>query len=112
MSKFALCALADGLLPELVKFGVSVTLILPGFIDTEIFNVNNKNELVKNINPKDHPPGWLKMPASQAASQIVRATTLRRRRKIITWHGKAGALAARFFPGLVAWGMKRFSLMP
>jgi short-subunit dehydrogenase len=108
MTKFAMCGLADGLHAELAKSGVSVTLILPGFIETEIFNVSNKNEPIK-FQGKDRPPSWLMMPASKAAAQIVRATTRRRRRKILTAHGKAGAFFERFFPGLVAWSLKRFA---
>src|SRR6185437_7835510 len=47
MSKFAITSLAQGLQAELAGFGVSVTLILPGFVDTSIFDVSNRNEPAK-----------------------------------------------------------------
>src|SRR3989442_5694620 len=42
MSKFAVRALAEALAFELAPAGVSVTLVSPGFVDTEIHEVDRR----------------------------------------------------------------------
>lgn len=108
MSKFALAGLSDALASELGSSGVSTTLIMPGFIDTEIFDVSNRNEPVKSRG-KDRPPRFLLMPAGQAADQIVRAADARKRHKIITLHGKLMVFLNRCCPGLVNLVLKRMA---
>ena len=69
MSKFAIRALALALGPELAPSGVSVTLISPGFIESEIRQVDNRG--VHHSHAKDPLPSWLPMPADVAARKIV-----------------------------------------
>ena len=96
MSKFAVRALAGSLRTELATRGVSVTHIAPGFIESEIFRVDNQGRL--------HPdwespvPGWLRMNTARAARQIVDAAARRRRERIITVHGKVIVFLQRHFP--------------
>ena len=99
MSKYAVRALAEALYAELGPLGVSVTLISPGFVATEIQNVDNQGRYREG--GKDRVPAWLKMSAEKAARQIVRAVAGRKREKVITLHGKLFVALDRFLPGLI-----------
>ena len=105
MSKFAVRGLAASLYPELARDGVSVVLISPGYVETDIRKVDRFGRL--HPDAKDPVPGWLRMPARVAAKQIVRAVAARRREAVITLHGKAAVIAERLFPCIVAWSMRR-----
>lgn len=94
-SKFALRGLAEALTAELRPAGVAVTLICPGFVESEIRQINFKGELT---DAKDPVPAWLVMPKAKAARQIVRAVASRRQEVVITGHGKFGAWIARHVP--------------
>jgi NAD(P)-dependent dehydrogenase (short-subunit alcohol dehydrogenase family) len=59
MSKFALRALANSVMPELRPFGVKVTLISPGFVDSNIRRVGNDGDF--HPGAKDAVPNWLVM---------------------------------------------------
>ncbi len=100
MSKFAVRALAEALRGELTPRGVSVVLITPGFVESEIRLVDNHGRL--HPNAPDTVPRWLRMPTERAARQIVRAVASRRRERIITVHGKLGVFLARHTPRLLA----------
>ena len=108
MSKFAVRSLAEALDAELARFGVSVVLICPGFIQSEIRQIDNQGQL--HPDAKDTVPPWLVVPTATAARDIVRAIRCRRRETIITFHGKVIVFVKRFFPCLLAWGMKRGSM--
>jgi len=107
MSKFAIRALADSLYSELAAYGVSVVLISPGFVATEIHRVNNKGK----FRPKARVriPPWLEISAEKAAKKIVSAVAKKRREKIITFHGKFFVFLKRYFPGLLGMLFKRLS---
>ncbi len=96
MSKFAVRALAEALAPELRPDGVAVTLISPGFIASEIRQVDNQG--VHHGHAKERLPAWLVMPAELAAKKIVSAAYRRRREAIITVHGKVFVWLQRFAP--------------
>jgi short-subunit dehydrogenase len=100
MSKAAVRALAETLRAELGADGVAVLHVGPGFIDSEIRRVDNQGAF--DTGRQDFVPGWLMMPASEAAQQIVDATLARRGEVILTRHGKLGASLARHAPGLVS----------
>lgn len=99
MSKYAIHGLADSLRHELREHGVAVTLIVPGFIETEIRKVDKRG--VYHAELKDRIPKWLRMPAGRAARTIARALLNRRREKIITIHAVLVILLQRYFPSLV-----------
>jgi short-subunit dehydrogenase len=100
MSKFAVRALAEALGHELAPAGVSVTLVSPGFVESEIRRVDNDG--VFRGEARESVPAWLIMPAARAARQIVRAIGRRRREVVITGHGKLGVFVQRHAPWLVA----------
>jgi short-subunit dehydrogenase len=108
MSKFAVRALADALGHELAPHGVSVTLISPGFVESEIRRVDNAGRL-SDAAP-DPVPSWLVMPTARAARQIVNAIGRRRREAVITGHGRAAVFVNRHAPGLMATLIRRFGI--
>lgn len=105
MSKFAVRALAETLWLELAPAGVSVTLINPGFVDSDIRRVDNRGHL--HPDARDPIPKWLRMPADEAARQIAGALEARRREVIVTGHGKALVFASRHLPGALGQILKR-----
>jgi short-subunit dehydrogenase len=98
MSKFALRALADAITPELSLKRVTVTLISPGFVASDIRRVDNQGTL--QAGAPDPIPQWLVVPTEKAARQILRAVALGKRETIITGHGKILVVIERFLPWL------------
>ncbi len=86
MSKFAVRALAEALYSELKSHGVSTTLVCPGFVDSEIRQVDNSG--THHPEAKDLVPAWICMPTDVAARKIVRAVEARKREYVFTGHGK------------------------
>jgi len=105
MSKFAIRALAESLRFELGSEGIAVTLISPGFVDSDIRRTDNRG--VVHEHARDAVPGWLRMPTERAAREIVTAIHRRRRERIVTAHGKAIVLFYRYAPWLVRWVQRR-----
>ena len=100
MSKFAVRALADTLRHELRPDGVAVTLISPGFVESELRFVNNKGVL--RAGGRDIVPSFIRMAAPTAARKIVNAIVRRRREAVVTGHGKLLVFTQRHFPGLMS----------
>jgi short-subunit dehydrogenase len=99
MSKFAVRALSISLAGELAADGVSVTHVAPGFVESEIFQVDKHG--VFDPNAPMRIPDWVRMPAPRAARKIVAAIRRRRREVIITLHGKVGVWLMRHLPWVV-----------
>ena len=108
MSKFALRALADALRHELAGDGVSVTLVNPGFVESEIHQVDNRG--THHPGATSPAPSWLRMPAPRAARLIVRAAWRRRGEIGVTRHGRAAILLQRHLPGVLSAGVRLFSI--
>jgi short-subunit dehydrogenase len=100
MSKHAVKALADSLRAEMSRRGVAVTLLAPGFVESEIRQVDNKGERHEHAN--DPIPPWLRMQTAVAARKMVRAIVKRKRVVVITLHGKVFVFIERHFPWLMA----------
>jgi short-subunit dehydrogenase len=86
MSKFSVRAFTEALYWEMKPLGVSVTLVCPGFVKTEIRKVNNRGEYRERA--EEPVPEWLMMGASVAAKQIIRAIERKKPEAVITFHGK------------------------
>ena len=99
MSKFAVRGFAESLAHELAPHGVAVTLVSPGFIESEIRHVDNQGRW--HADAPGGPPKLLIMPAATAARHIVRAVARRRRESVITRHGKLTVFLQRHVPWLV-----------
>jgi short-subunit dehydrogenase len=98
MSKFAVRALADALTPELAPRGVTVTLISPGFVASDIRRTDNQGAL--QADAPEPVPAWLVVPTDTAVRQILRAVARGRSEAIITGHGKILVAIERFLPWL------------
>ena len=98
MSKFALRALADAVTPELALSRVTVTLISPGFVASDIRRVDNQGTL--HAGAADPIPQWLVVPTETAVRQILRAVARGKREAIITGHGKVLVAIERCLPWL------------
>ena len=107
MSKFALRGLAESITPELRRAGVTVTLLTPGFVASNIRRVDNAGTF--HPRARDSAPTWLPMSTDRAVRQILRAVASGKREKIITFHGKAMVAMARFQPWLIRLLADRFS---
>jgi NAD(P)-dependent dehydrogenase (short-subunit alcohol dehydrogenase family) len=100
MSKYAVRSLADALFHELRPKGIAVTLISPGFVESDFRQVDNRG--VHHPGARDPVPAWLAMPKETAARKIARAIANRRREIILTGHGKLAVFCQRHFPGLMS----------
>ena len=109
MSKFAVRGLAASLGHELAEHGASVTLISPGFIESEIRQVDNRG-VRRAEKPAPPIPAALVMATPTAARKIVSAVARRRREVVITGFGKAAVLLQRHLPGLLAAIIRRFAI--
>ena len=109
MSKFAVHGLAAALGHELARSGVSVTLISPGFVESEIHQVDNHGVWRPSTRSRQVPAA-LVMATPTAARKIVRAVARRRREVVITGFGKAAVLLQRHVPGLLAAIIRRFGI--
>jgi len=99
MSKFAVRSLADALFHELRPKGIAVTLVSPGFIESDFRQVDNKG--VHHPGADDPYPKWIVMPAETAARKIVRAIARGRREIVLTGHGKLAVFLQRHLPGVL-----------
>jgi short-subunit dehydrogenase len=91
--------LANAITPELAVYGVTVTLISPGFVASNIRRVDNRGTLHSEAG--DPIPAWLVMPTPEAVRQILRAVARGKREAVITAHGRALVLIERFAPWLI-----------
>ena len=99
MSKFAVRALANSITPELAQLGVALTLISPGFVESNIRRVDNRGKL--HADAPEPLPGWLVMSRSKATRQILRAAARGQREAIITGHGRILVALERFAPWII-----------
>jgi short-subunit dehydrogenase len=99
MSKFALRALANSITPELAPSGVALTLISPGFVESNIRRVDNRGIL--HPEAPEPLPGWLVVDRRKAARHILSAVARRRREAVVTGHGRLLVAIERFAPWIL-----------
>jgi short-subunit dehydrogenase len=99
MSKFALRALANSITPELARLGVALTLLSPGFVESNIRRVDNRGTLHSEV--AEPMPAWLVMSRAKAVRQILRGVARRRREVIVTGHGRALIALERLAPWII-----------
>lgn len=99
MSKFAVRALATSITPELARAGVSVTLLSPGFVASNIRKVDNSGHF--HAESPEPMPAWLVVDTARACREILRAVAARRPEVIITGHGKLLVALERFAPWIL-----------
>jgi short-subunit dehydrogenase len=104
-SKFAVRGLAEALGHELRPHGVSVTLLSPGLVESELRRVDNRGIL--HPQAPEPVPAWLLVPTDRAARAMVRAIARRRREAVVTGHAKVLVWCQRHLPWLVAAVIRR-----
>jgi NAD(P)-dependent dehydrogenase (short-subunit alcohol dehydrogenase family) len=98
-SKHAMAGFFDTLRIELAPYGVSVTVVYPGFVDTRVRE--------RALGPDGQPLGWSPvqeekvMKASTCAQIILKAAAKRRREEVMTLRGKLGQWLKLIAPALV-----------
>lgn len=100
-SKFALRALCQSLSQELAPDGVSVTHVCPGYVATEIRQVDEQG--VFQAEQKEHIPPLLLRSTETTAKQIIKAIARRQPEQVLTSYGKLVVLLQRHVPWLVSW---------
>jgi short-subunit dehydrogenase len=108
MSKHAVRALSEALRHEWRGRGIAVTLLAPGFVDSEIRKVDNQGRF--NSEAPDDLPRWLPMDTAVAARKMVSATLRRKREAVITGHGHIAVFLARHTPGLLDFLIRHFAV--
>jgi NAD(P)-dependent dehydrogenase (short-subunit alcohol dehydrogenase family) len=104
-SKAAVRAIGYTLAAEMHGTGVAVTTIHPGFVESEIAQVDNRGVL--DPRRKDPRPASLMWSSERAAKRMVDAIAKRRRDVVVTGHGKIGAFFGTHLSGLVFAGLAR-----
>src|SRR5438093_3633654 len=89
--------------------GVGVTLICPGFVESELAQVDNRG-VYRPAARRRAIPRLIVMSAERAARKIVTAIARRRRETVITGFGKVAVFLQRNVPWLVAAGISRFAI--
>lgn len=104
-SKAALRMMGLSLAVELHGTGVSVSLLHPGFVESEIAQVDNEGR--HDPSRVDKRPKNLMWPADRAAKSMADALAARKREHVFTGHGKVGAFLGQHTPGLLHFAMTR-----
>lgn len=99
MSKFAVRAFIEGMDQEWAPRGVAAVHIAPGFVASEIRQVDRRG--VHHESAEDPAPTWLRLPAERAAREMADGVEARRPLCIVTGHGKLLVGLTRVAPGLL-----------
>ena len=104
-SKAAVHAIGSTLSMEIQDSGVSCTTVYPGFVASEIAQIDAHGE--HHPEWKDRRPAQLIWDTDDAARVIVRAAHKRKREFVFTGHGKLGVFFARHLPGTLHFLLSR-----
>jgi len=104
-SKHALMALCNCLRQELHGTEVTLTNLLPGLVDSEIFQIDNDG--VRHENWGDRRPRRFKWPADRAAKVMADAIESRRSEFTFTGHGRLLGFLGQHAPRPLYWAMTR-----
>jgi short-subunit dehydrogenase len=97
-SKFALNGFLEALRTELLKTGVNVMWVCPGFTKSNIRNAAlNKNAQPQKESPLEEDK---LMTAEECATHIMNAIKKRKRTIVLTFTGKETVYLNKLFPGL------------
>ena len=107
MSKFAVRALANSITPELALLGVRVTLVSPGFVESNIRRVDNQGRL--HADAAEPIPAWLVLDCETAVRHMLRAVARGKREVIVTGHGKLFVALERFAPWVLRAAARRMA---
>ena len=105
-TKFALQALSESLRIELKGTGVEVSVVCPGYTDTEF------SEATINYGLSRGKPRRDAMSAEEVAEVIWNCARKPRREVILTTAGRFIVALNRFFPGAADWVLSRYMKLP
>lgn len=105
MSKFAVRAFAEALHGDLRNAGIGVTLISPGYVDSDIRRIDNRGGLHPHV--EDPIPAWLRMKTETAARIMARGILRGRKEVVVTFHAKVFIAFARQLPRLTRFLLSR-----
>lgn len=105
-SKAAVTAFGETLQLELRDTKAGCTIIHPGFVESEIGQINAEGTFDPTMT--DRRPQRLMWTGERAARVMKRAIDKRRTHFTFTAHGIVGELLARYFPKTLLWAMKKF----
>jgi short-subunit dehydrogenase len=107
-SKHALHGFFDSLRAEVYKYNIKVTLICPGFVQTNV----SKNALTGNGKPQDKMDKSIQngITAERLAKEMLRAIKKDKQEKAIGHKEIYGILIKRFFPKLAAVLIRKIDL--
>lgn len=108
MSKHAVRALAASLRAEMARHGVGVTLLAPGFVDSEIRQVDNRGQYHEEV--RDTIPDWLRMDTDKAARKLVNGFLKRKPIVVVTLHGRILVILERHCPWLIRFLVRVFGV--
>jgi NAD(P)-dependent dehydrogenase (short-subunit alcohol dehydrogenase family) len=100
-SKAAVRYIGASLSAELVGSGVTCTTIHPGFVESEIAQVDNEGRF--NPERADKRPSQLMWPTDRAADVMLGAIRRRRREFVFTGHGHIATFLGQRLPNLSHW---------
>ncbi len=106
-SKAAVRAMGQALAVELHGSGVSCTTLFPGFVESEIGQVDNEG--VFRPDDRDRLPGRLTWPTDRAARVMLTAIARREREFVFTGHGRFAGFLGRHMPGVLHFAITRSS---
>jgi NAD(P)-dependent dehydrogenase (short-subunit alcohol dehydrogenase family) len=104
-SKYAVRSIGQTLSAELHGSGVSCTTIHPGYVASEIAQVDNDG--VFDGERIDKRPANLMWSAERAAKVMARAIAARKREFVFTGHGKIGAFIGQHMPSVAYLAMRQ-----
>jgi NAD(P)-dependent dehydrogenase (short-subunit alcohol dehydrogenase family) len=108
-SKAAVRSMGMTLAIELAGSGVSCTTVMPGYVESEIAQVDNAGN--HDATRIDDRPKQLLWKADKAARVIIDAIERREREFVFTAHGKVGVFIGQHAPGLVPLVLEKAGLV-
>lgn len=105
-TKFAVTGIGNALYQELYPYNVSVSVIYPGLVESEIAKVDNQG--IYKQERIDKRSKFFMWPADKAAKVILKGLFAKKREIIITKHALFGDFLVRFFPSLLYWILAKF----
>ncbi len=104
-SKHALVGMCNALHVELAGSGVSITDLLPGYVESEIARVDNNG--VFQADRTDRRSRRNMWRAEDAAREMADAIWRRKREHVIGGQGRLAAFAGQHVPAIAYWAMRR-----
>src|SRR6267378_1785512 len=104
-TKFALNAIGKAARIELMRGGIHVLTVCPGYVDTEF----GANEVVGTVKKRVRPSSVRGITAERVARATLQGYLKRKREVIVPWTMHPVVKLYQLFPGLVEWGMAKMA---